>query len=48
MKMEWVWNIRRQCEEQGIPFFFKQVGGHPNKHECLIDGVEIKQWPVAA
>lgn len=27
MKQEWVENIQRQCEEQGVQFFFKQWGG---------------------
>ncbi len=27
MSPEWVRNIRSQCEEQGVPFFFKQWGG---------------------
>jgi len=26
MKEEWVINIKKQCEENGIPFFFKQWG----------------------
>jgi protein gp37 len=32
MREEWVLNIRRQCVWQGVPFFFKQWGGH-RKHE---------------
>ncbi len=27
MKQEWVLKIKRQCEEQGVAFFFKQWGG---------------------
>ena len=27
MKREWVLNIQRQCDEQGVAFFFKQWGG---------------------
>ena len=27
MKLEWVENIRQQCEDQGVQFFFKQWGG---------------------
>lgn len=27
MKIEWVENIRQQCEDQGVQFFFKQWGG---------------------
>lgn len=27
MKLEWVENIRQQCDDQGVQFFFKQWGG---------------------
>jgi protein gp37 len=27
MREEWVQEIRRKCEESGVPFFFKQWGG---------------------
>jgi protein gp37 len=27
MKVDWVMNIKRQCEEQNVAFFFKQWGG---------------------
>ncbi len=27
MKVEWADNVRQQCEEQGVAFFFKQWGG---------------------
>lgn len=27
MKELWVWDIRQQCQEQGVKFFFKQWGG---------------------
>lgn len=27
MKLDWVMNIKRQCEEQNVAFFFKQWGG---------------------
>lgn len=53
MKKEWVLNIKRQCEEQGVPFFFKQWGTYGedgvkrNKkaNGCLLDGKEYKQMP---
>ncbi|MGL4346994.1 MAG: DUF5131 family protein [Chitinophagaceae bacterium] len=46
IQKEWVLNIRRQCEEQKVPFFFKQWGGK-NKHKTgsLIDGKEYKEFP---
>jgi len=27
MRQEWVLNVRRQCEQQKVAFFFKQWGG---------------------
>lgn len=42
----WVENIRRQCEAAGVAFFFKQWGGRTSKGGCLIEGREIKQWPL--
>jgi protein gp37 len=27
MKESWVWDIRQQCADQGVAFFFKQWGG---------------------
>ena len=45
MKLDWVLNIKEQCVEQNVPFFFKQFGGHPNLHDCLLNGVEVKEWP---
>ena len=31
MKESWVWDIRQQCAEQGVAFFFKQWGGTNKK-----------------
>jgi protein gp37 len=50
MKKQWVLNIKRQCEEQGVPFFFKQWGSYgedgikrsKKTNGCLIDGVEYR------
>lgn len=52
MKKEWVLNIKRQCDEQGVPFFFKSWGrygedGKPcpkDKHD-LLDGVKYQAYP---
>lgn len=53
MKKEWVLNIKRSCEEQGVPFFFKQWGTYgedgirrnvkANGH--TIDGQVYQAWP---
>ena len=53
MKKEWVLNIKRQCEEQGVPFFFKQWGTwgedgvkrNKKANGCLLDGQTYQAWP---
>lgn len=47
MERTWVDNIIRQCREQEVAVFFKQWGGR-NGGGCVIDGIEIKEWPQAA
>jgi protein gp37 len=37
MQPSWARNIRDQCVNAGIPFFMKQMGGHPNKRAKLED-----------
>ena len=43
----WVRNIRRQCRQHKVPFFFKQWGG-VRKHETgrLLDGRTYDEFPV--
>ena len=41
-------NLRRQAEAAGVPYFFKQWGGRRDKGGCLLQGIEIKQWPQVA
>lgn len=52
MKKEWVLNIKRQCEEQGVPFFFKSWGRYgesgkpcPKDQHDLLDGVKYQAYP---
>ena len=45
MKKEWMLNIRNQCLEQNVPFFFKQWGAVIGKGGCEVNGLEIKEWP---
>ncbi|MBR3784000.1 MAG: phage Gp37/Gp68 family protein [Bacteroidales bacterium] len=53
MQKEWVLDIKRQCEEQDVPFFFKQWGTYGedgvkrNKkaNGCLLDGKVCQEWP---
>lgn len=54
MKKEWVLNIKRQCEEQGVPFFFKQWGTYgedgvkrdKKANGCQLDGKVCQEWPT--
>jgi protein gp37 len=48
MKLEWARSLRDQCVRVKIPFFLKQLGGHPNKRggeKALLDGVRWTQIP---
>ena len=59
MNFDWVWLLRDQCQEAGVPFFFKQWGEWaPNEHGVmerigkkaagrLLDGVEHNALPWA-
>lgn len=52
MKKEWLLNIKRQCEEQGVPFFFKSWGRYgadgkpcPKDQHDLLGGVKYQAYP---
>jgi protein gp37 len=46
LKLPWARAIRDRCLAAGIPFFFKQVGGHTSKAGGrLLDGREWNQYP---
>lgn len=46
MDPEWAVDIQRQCKEQNVAFFFKQHGGRGrDKGGCLLNGVEVKEFP---
>lgn len=46
---DWVRRIRRQCREQGVPFFFKQWGGvQKAKAGRLLDGRTYDEFPEQA
>ena len=48
IKAEWVRNIREQCIEQDVPFFFKQWGGkNKKKAGRVLDGKIWSQMPSA-
>ncbi|NUQ38289.1 MAG: phage Gp37/Gp68 family protein [Caldilineales bacterium] len=45
---EWVQSIRRQCQRQRVPFFFKQWGGVRKKqHGRLLDGRTWDEMPLS-
>lgn len=47
MSEEWVLDIKRQCQEQGIKFFFKQWGGvRKKKNGRLLQGNEYNEMPA--
>lgn len=47
MDAAWASSIRRQCAAQDVAFFFKQWGGRTrDKGGCVMEGGEVKQWPV--
>lgn len=49
MKREWVVEIRRRCEDAGVPFFFKQWGGVRRKEAGrLLDGRTWDGMPSCA
>lgn len=48
MKVEWAQSIRDQCQEAGVAFFFKQVGGRtPKAGGRLLDGTIWDEMPEA-
>lgn len=47
VQADWVRDIQRQCQREGVPFFFKQWGGHrPKAGGRLLDGREWNEMPV--
>lgn len=48
--MAWLRELRDACREHGVDFFFKQLGGHPDKRgkeKALLDGRLWRQVPSA-
>jgi protein gp37 len=44
---DWVREVRDQCLEQSVPFFFKQWGGlRPKSNGRILDGVEWNDLPT--
>ncbi len=46
MKEEWVLDIKNQCQNSNVAFFFKQWGGtNKKKSGSSINGIRIKEMP---
>lgn len=48
MQLEWARSLRDQCQAAGVAYFFKQIGGHPDKRHDLTDFPEdlrIREFP---
>lgn len=43
--LQWVRDIRDQCQEAGVPFFLKQLGPRAGQG-TLLDGQELKEMPA--
>jgi protein gp37 len=49
VKVEWLRDLRDSCVSQGIPFFFKQWGGHHSRDGGrLLDGREWSEMPTVS
>jgi len=47
IKEWWVWDIRQQCQEAGVAFFFKQWGGvNKKKAGRELGGSVYNEMPV--
>jgi protein gp37 len=51
MDLEWARALREQCQDAGVPFFLKQLGGAIDKRghdRALLDGRRWRQTPPVA
>jgi protein gp37 len=47
IEADWVREVRDQCIEQNVPFFFKQWGGvQKKKNGRILDGVTWDEMPT--
>jgi protein gp37 len=49
MDLNWARDARDQCQIAGVPFFFKQIGGFPNKRDDPAEWPEdlrVQEFPV--
>lgn len=41
----WIDQLRHDCKQWDVPFFFKQWSGPKAGDNALPDGAEVKAWP---
>jgi protein gp37 len=47
MSSKWACEVRRQCHEENVPFFFKQWGGtNKKKTGRILDGKLYSEMPL--
>jgi protein gp37 len=49
LALDWLRDLHDQCADAGVPFFLKQLGGHPDKRggdKAVLDGVRHVAWPT--
>lgn len=45
MDVSWVRDIDLQCRDAGVAHFFKQCAALRPGGDCILDGIEVKDWP---
>jgi protein gp37 len=48
MALDWARHVRDQCSDAEVPFFMKQIGGHPDKRAEMADfpkDLRIREFP---
>jgi protein gp37 len=46
LNLDWARQLRQQCQDAQVPYYFKQVGGrHHNSNGSLLDGREWRDMP---
>jgi len=48
MNIQWARDLQYACDKAGVPFFLKQLGGHPNKRaedQAVLDGQTYTEMP---
>lgn len=48
MRIEWANDLFMQCRDADVPFYMKQMGGHPNKRDRMEDfpsGLRVQEFP---